>query len=154
MDQSNLSHYEILDTGMETKGSSVVYSRVQDTYMRLYGNSFTPQIEYMSPEYQAPLKDRDNQEWQFTSKRVVGKNPVTFNLTLYFEKSKFGEMNKLFKMADNFGLKKIKGGNGIIENFPFSEEDGSAYFIITRLSPSESAGRINVIKVTMSGVFV
>lgn len=154
MGQDKISHYEIADTGTETKNGPVVYSREQVGYMKLFGTSFAPQIDYMSPEYQAPLKDRTNEVWEFTSKRIVGKNPVTFNLTLYFEKSRFNEMNKLFKMADNFGLKRIKGGNGIIENLPFAETDGSAHFIITRLSPSESASRTNVVKISMSGVFV
>lgn len=154
MDQSNLTHYEIQDTGTEVKNGAVIYPRVQEEYLKLYGSNLSPQIEYMIPEYQAPLKDRVNNKWDFTSKRVVGKNPLTFNLTLYFKSDKYSDMAKLFQMADNYGIKRIKGGNGIISNLPFAETDGSAFCLITRISPSESASRPNIIQVTLSGVFI
>lgn len=138
MDQSQIPKYEILDTGMETPDGSVVYNRASTSWINLKGASFQPNINYGTDGYQSPKKDYVNQKWTYEGNRVTSKNPITFTMAIAIDRASKADFETIIDMGDTFGLKKIKGGFGLIEMLPESNTNGEIYCIIKAINPNES----------------
>ena len=136
-DQSTVAKYEILDTGMEEIDGSVVYNQVTTDWINLRGMSFQPNINYSTDGYQSSKKDYTNQKWTYESNRITGKNPITFTISIAIPKDRWFDFKYILNMGDSFGLKKLRGGFGLIEMMP-GQVNGEIYVIIKGINPNES----------------
>lgn len=152
MDQSTIAKYEIYDTGMESINGSIEYTQASTEWINLSGANFQPNINYSTDGYQAPKKDYDNQKWTYESNRVTAKNPVTFTTRIAIPKERKEDFQSIINMGDTFGLKKIRGGFGLIEMMPGANENGEIYCLITAINPSESFsnGSISLYRATIT----
>jgi len=141
VDQSTVAKYEILDTGMEEVNGSVVYPRASTYWINLRGARFQPNVNYSTDGYQAPKKDYTNNRWTYESNRVTGKNSITFTMNVNIPKKNPNadtEFKAILDMGDTFGLKKVRGGFGLIGLMPESDANGELYCIIKAINSSES----------------
>ena len=141
MAQDKIAKYEIQDTGLEVIGGSVVHTRASTNWINLRGASLQPNINYSTDGYQSSKKDYVNDKWTYESNRVTSKAPVTFTVPIAIPKDSVSDFQAVLNMGDTFGLKKIKGGFGLIDVMPESIDNSGTkelYCIIKAINPNES----------------
>lgn len=150
--QADISPFEIQDTGMEDIGGSVVYNKIGTDWTNLGGSTLTPNIDYITDSYQAQKKDRVNQKWEFIGNRVQSKNAINFTLTCAFSKDRLTDYENVLRMGDSFGLKKIRGGQALIEIMANIQgvPDGELYVIIRSIRPSEGINRLGALGLSIT----
>lgn len=126
---------EIQDTGVSSVGGAKIYSTSSDDWINLYATTMRPELDSVGTNHEsARIKDGERVA---VSNEIITSLPTRITINGLYLLSDIENFKKVIKMQRTLGLKKIKGGLGLINILPGVTDDSEIYIIIRSIKPTE-----------------
>jgi len=128
---------QIIDTGMEEKGGSVIYTKAHTDWITLDARTLTPEIDFISNNNQTKRFNDAKTQLTFVSNRIQSMTSPRFTIQCRFNTEDLTDYQRVLLMGQTLGLKKIKGGMGTLSSIS-GNELGEDYVIIKSFRNNEN----------------